>query len=101
MIQWRLSEKQQISDQYSVFWIKEERGGREIKEQRLLERRCQIIQNELGTRRGQEIEMGSTETTKAEKDILMDRCKYDPKAMRERTAKLMGDERAQRRDPKI
>ena len=35
---------------------------------------------------GPEIEMGSTGTTKAEKDILMDRCKYDPKAMRERTA---------------
>ena len=45
-------------------------------------------------------EMGSTETTKAEKDILMDRCKR-PKSDAGTNGKLMGDERAQRRDPKI
>ena len=84
MIQWRLSEKQQISDQYSVFWIKEERE-REIKGQRLLETGSDNPER-IRDKKGSEIEMGSTGTTKMEKDILMDRCKYDPKAMRERTA---------------
>ena len=51
-------------------------------------------------KKGPEIEMGSTETTKAGKDILMDRCKR-PKSDAGTNGKLMGDERAQRRDPKI
>ena len=51
-------------------------------------------------KKGPEIEMGSTGTTKAEKDILIDRCKR-PKSDAGTNGKLMGDERAQRRDPKI
>ena len=86
MIQWRLSEKQQISDQYLVFWIRGRKGRERDEGAKVVRETVSDNPERIKDKKGPEIEMGSTETTKAEKDILMDRCKYDPKAMRERTA---------------